>query len=269
MVIMAFRECYNGAPGPRSSRYRATCSMRVSIPPCARPGRPHYRASTKIAGDPADVEQLADILVNSTRPCVLLGTQVWTAARAPLLSNCCRQLNIPAYMNGAGAGHLCARRPASFPSDSRLRLRESRHHRNHRYAVRLQNGIRAEAPRRRNRGADRSRLSHRGQKPRHLAGIVGDAGAILSAATQAASGRIDNGARRRDGWLSELREQENKSAEAMRPRLLSDASPIHPLRLAHEINQFLTENTIFIGDGGDVVTFSPSWAASARTRPGS
>jgi acetolactate synthase-1/2/3 large subunit len=39
-------------------------------------------------------------------------------------------------------------------------------------------------------------------------------------------------------------------------RLLSDASPIHPLRLAHEINQFLTENTIFIGDGGDVVTFS-------------
>ena len=42
----------------------------------------------------------------------------------------------------------------------------------------------------------------------------------------------------------------------MRPRLLSDASPIHPLRLAHEINQFLTENSIFIGDGGDVVTFS-------------
>ena len=33
-------------------------------------------------------------------------------------------------------------------------------------------------------------------------------------------------------------------------------SPIHPLRLAHEINEFLTEDTIYIGDGGDVVTFS-------------
>jgi acetolactate synthase I/II/III large subunit len=87
-------------------------------------------------------------------------------------------------------------------------------------------------------------------------GIVGDAGAILSGVTQAASGRIDNGARRREEWLRELREQENKSVEAMRPRLFSDANPIHPLRLAHEINQFLTENSIFIGDGGDVVTFS-------------
>ena len=56
--------------------------------------------------------------------------------------------------------------------------------------------------------------------------------------------------------MAELREQERKAVEAQRPRLLSDASPIHPLRLAHEINQFLTEDSIFIGDGGDVVTFS-------------
>jgi len=34
--------------------------------------------------------------------------------------------------------------------------------------------------------------------------------------------------------------------------------PIHPLRLAKEINDFLTEDTIFIGDGGDVVTISAS-----------
>ena len=40
------------------------------------------------------------------------------------------------------------------------------------------------------------------------------------------------------------------------PRLLQDSAPIHPLRLAHEINEFLSENTVYIGDGGDVVTFS-------------
>jgi acetolactate synthase-1/2/3 large subunit len=87
-------------------------------------------------------------------------------------------------------------------------------------------------------------------------GLVGDAGAILTAVTQAASGRIDNGARRREAWLAELREQERKALEVQRPKLLSDATPIHPLRLAHEINQFLTPDSIFIGDGGDVVTFS-------------
>jgi acetolactate synthase-1/2/3 large subunit len=37
---------------------------------------------------------------------------------------------------------------------------------------------------------------------------------------------------------------------------MRDTAPIHPLRLAHEINQFLTEDSLFIGDGGDVVTFS-------------
>jgi acetolactate synthase-1/2/3 large subunit len=32
--------------------------------------------------------------------------------------------------------------------------------------------------------------------------------------------------------------------------------PIHPLRLAHEINEFLTEDSIYMGDAGDIVTFS-------------
>ncbi|GIR68273.1 MAG: hypothetical protein CM15mP73_0940 [Hyphomicrobiales bacterium] len=31
--------------------------------------------------------------------------------------------------------------------------------------------------------------------------------------------------------------------------------PIHPYRVAYEINEFLDDNTIFIGDGGDVVQY--------------
>ena len=34
------------------------------------------------------------------------------------------------------------------------------------------------------------------------------------------------------------------------------ASPIHPYRLAWEINEFLEDDTIYIGDGGDIVTIS-------------
>jgi len=40
------------------------------------------------------------------------------------------------------------------------------------------------------------------------------------------------------------------------PLFLSEAAPIHPYRVAWEINEFLTEDTIYIGDGGDVVTIS-------------
>jgi acetolactate synthase-1/2/3 large subunit len=87
-------------------------------------------------------------------------------------------------------------------------------------------------------------------------GIVGDAGLILSAAAQAASGRIDNAAARRKEWLEELRAVEIQAYDKRLPRQLSDASPIDPYRLVHEINEFLTEDSIYIGDGGDIVTFS-------------
>ena len=40
-----------------------------------------YRASTKSIGDPADIERLADILVNAERPAILFGQQVWAGAR--------------------------------------------------------------------------------------------------------------------------------------------------------------------------------------------
>src|SRR5882724_4502683 len=33
----------------------------------------------------------------------------------------------------------------------------------------------------------------------------------------------------------------------------SDASPIDPYRLVHEINEFLTEDSIYIGDGGQML----------------
>jgi len=40
------------------------------------------------------------------------------------------------------------------------------------------------------------------------------------------------------------------------PLFKSNDNPIHPYRLAYEINEFLTEDTIYIGDGGDIVTIS-------------
>src|SRR5262249_17455202 len=70
----------------------------------------------------------------------------------------------------------------------------------------------------------------------------------------------------RRAWLGHLRAAEQKALEKDLPLLNSDAVPIHPLRLAREINDFLTDESIFIGDGGDVVTFSAS--AIQTRRPG-
>ena len=80
MVSMAFREAVNGAPGPSYLEIpRDVLDAKVPLERARIPKPGAYRASTKSIGDPADIEKLADILVNSERPCALFGTQVWTS----------------------------------------------------------------------------------------------------------------------------------------------------------------------------------------------
>ena len=88
-------------------------------------------------------------------------------------------------------------------------------------------------------------------------GIAGDPGAVCKAVLQAASGRLKNDKRQaRKDWMKTLTEAEDAALVKLMPMFTSDQSPIHPYRVAYEINEFLTDDTIYIGDGGDVVTIS-------------
>lgn len=254
-VSMAFREAYAGAPGPvyleipRDVLDRTIPTASAKIPVAGR-----YRASTRSVGDPADVERLADMLVKAERPCVLLGTQVWSCRAAEAAGEFCRTLNIPAYMNGAARGSLPPGDPHHF-------------HQTRRYAFNHADVIVIVGTPFDFRMAYGNRLPRQAKvvqidldyrtvgKNRDVdLGLVGDVGVILRAVTQAASGRARNGSNERKPWLEELRAEEERALEARRAKLLSDATPVHPLRLAHEINEFLTDDTVYIGDGGDVVT---------------
>jgi acetolactate synthase-1/2/3 large subunit len=53
-----------------------------------------------------------------------------------------------------------------------------------------------------------------------------------------------------------LRGIEATKLEKLMPMFNTDQNPIHPYRLAWEINEFLGDDTIYIGDGGDIVTIS-------------
>ncbi|GIJ45437.1 acetolactate synthase [Virgisporangium aliadipatigenens] len=257
MVSMAFRECYNGAPGPSFLEIpRDVLDAEVALADCVIPQAGRYRASTRSAGDPAAVERLADLVVHARKPAVLLGTQVWTARATDDAIGFVRGLNVPAFMNGAARGTLPPGDPHHF-------------HQARRYAFNNADLIiivgtpfdfRMGYGRRLPAGATvvQIDMDYRtvGKNRDIDLGLVGDPGAILAAVTQAASGRLANGSAARKEWFDELRAEENAAVRKRLPRLLSDASPIHPLRLAHEINEFLTEDSVFIGDGGDVVTFS-------------
>ena len=99
------REANAGAPGPSFLEIpRDVLDARVPVSTARVPQAGHYRASTRSVGDPADIEKLADLLVNARKPAILLGSQVWTTRATDSAIELVRTLNVPAYMNGAGRG---------------------------------------------------------------------------------------------------------------------------------------------------------------------
>lgn len=258
MCSMAFREAFAGAPGPVYLEIgRDILDAKVPLADAVIPEAGHYRASTKSTGDPNDIDKLAEILINAERPCVLLGSQVWTARGAEAAQDFVKRLNIPAYMNGAARGTLPPGNPHHF-------------HQTRRYAFNNADVIVIVGTPFDFRMGYGKRLSQEATvvqidmdyrtvgKNRDVSlGLVGDPGAILTAVADAAEGgAAKSAAADREGWLQTLRDEEQKAKEARLPKLMREDAPVHPLRLAHEINEFLTENTMYIGDGGDVVTFS-------------
>ena len=255
-VAMAAREAFAGAFGPvyleipRDILDESVPEHTARIP---APGR--SRASTRSVGDLADVERLSEALRHAERPCVLLGQQVWTCRATGAARAFVEQLGIPAYLNGAARGTLPPSHPFLFqltrkdafaaadvvvvvgtPFDFRLRYGAS---------------LRAPTVAQIDMG-----FGTVGRNRDVEIGLVGDVGAILHLVAEAVGTVEDKARAARAEWVARLRDREASLVAARRPALENGAAPIHPYRLAHELDRFLTEDSIFVGDGGDVVTFA-------------
>lgn len=258
MISMAARECFNGAPGPSYLEIpRDVLDREIDVGKAVIPQSGHYRASIRSLGDPADIEKLADILVNSERPAILYGQQVWTVRGHEEAVALLRGLDIPGYFNGASRGLLPPGDPHHFdrtrsqafakadviiivgtPFDFRMG-----------YGKRISKDL----------TLVQIDMDYRtvGKNRDVDLGLVGHPGAILGAVLQAATGRIKNDKRQaRRQWMKELAAAEDAATHKLMPLFKSNNTPIHPYRVAYEINEFLADDTIYIGDGGDVVTIS-------------
>ncbi|MGF1445508.1 MAG: thiamine pyrophosphate-binding protein [Pikeienuella sp.] len=258
MISMAARECFAGAYGPAYLEIpRDILDAEIPLEKARLPEPGKYRASPRMIADPADIERLADILVAAERPAVLFGQQVWASGSAQEAIDFCRALDIPAYMNGAARGMLPPGDPHHFDRTRRLAFQEA--------DVLLIVGTPFDF-----RMGYGKRISDAltlvqldldyktvGKNRDIDLGLPGHPGANLTAVAAAASGRIDQGKRQlRQQWMEKLRAAEAVALEKLMPLFTSDRAPIHPYRLAWEINEFLGDDTIYIGDGGDVVTIS-------------
>jgi len=258
MIAMAARECYNGAYGPSYLEIpRDILDREIPVETAIIPEPGSYRASVKSIGDPAGIEKLADILVKAKRPAVLLGQQVWASQSHNEAISFIRSLDIPAYMNGASRGmlprgdkhHFDRTRSDAFKNADVILIVGTPFDFRMGYGKRISKDATLIQ-------IDQSYATVGKNRDISL-GLVGDPGSILAAVEQAASAHIDKGAQQdRQKWMEELRAIEATKLEKLMPMFTSDQSPIHPYRLAWEINEFLDEDTIYIGDGGDIVTIS-------------
>ena len=257
MISMAARECFSGAYGPSYLEIpRDVLDKEIPVETATVPKSGHYRASVKSIGDPDDIKKLGEILMNSKSPAMLVGSQVFMSRGHQAAIDLARSLNIALYMNGASRGILPPGDPHYFnrtrssafkkadvivivgtPFDFRMG-----------YGKRISN---------------EATLIHIDQDYRTVGknrdvtlGLAGDPGAILEAVHKEVASNKKNGSGKRKSWLDELRSEEIERTEKLMPMFKSEESPIHPYRLAWEINEFLTEDTIYIGDGGDIVTIS-------------
>jgi len=83
------------------------------------------------------------------------------------------------------------------------------------------------------------------------AALYGDLRASVAALAAAASGIPE-----RTRWLAHLRESEVAARARDAAMTQSDSSPVHPARLVAEVDRYADSDAIFVGDGGDFVSFA-------------
>ena len=261
MVSMAFRETRNGSYGPSFLEIpRDVLDTSVPLSKATLPQAGKYSASPKTLADPVDIQKAADMISKAERPCILLGQQVWTCQSNKEAVEFVRKMNVPAYLNGAARGTLPPGDPHHFHRTRRNAFTKS----DCIIIVGTPFDFRMGYGKRLNPNANviQIDMDYRtvGKNRDITIGLVGHIGRTLSAIADA--GTKTN----RDDWFKELRSGEESALEKLMPTFTTDKSPISPYRVAWELNQFLNEDTIYIGDGGDVVTISAQ--AVQPKRPG-
>lgn len=258
MVAMGCREAWGEVPGPVYLEIpRDLLDRSVARKDCVIPQAGHYRCSNRVMCAQEEIEKLADLLLHAEKPAVLFGSQVWNGRSHQEALELIRALDMPAYTNGAARGIFKNDEPLSFDRTRNKALAEA----DLVMVVGTPFDFRLSYGKTINPAAKVVQIDQNyaviGKNHDITLGLLGHAGTIFRAVIDVLSGRVGCGARsKRQAWVRELRQAEEKALEKLMPLFRSENSLINPYRVAYELNEFLGEDTIYIGDGGDVVTIS-------------
>jgi acetolactate synthase-1/2/3 large subunit len=243
-VAVAFRHALAPPCGPAYLELPADILFEEGEPDPA-PVAP--RRAPAVFGDPHELAVAVDLLSSVERPVLLAGSGIWWDDATDELAALAEKGHLPVFLQGSARG--------SLPPGHRLFFQHSRGTALEEADVVCVVGTPLDF-RLRYGGFGADKLIHVHGDPRELgrnrapdAAIVGDCAAVLRALADGvrspAGGRAD--------WLEQLRAAEAAWWHDHRAEIESDVSPIHHYRLGAELDRVLDEDTVVIGDGGDVV----------------
>ncbi len=250
-ISMAFREAMTGRRGPVFLEIPTdVLFQRVEESEVRFPER--YRPQGRKYPDPRLVREAAHLLAQAQRPMVMAGSQVYWDEAHEELRQLIEKLQAPVYLNAMGRGCIRQDHPLFFSRTRRLAMTQCD------VALivgtpldfRMAYGQRF-SPQCRVIQVD-SDPAELGRNRDFAVAIEGDAKATL----EALMAELGDRPLRHHDWLRALREEEEKIRAQRQEFENSDAVPIHPLRLCKEIAQFVDDNTIVVGDGGDIVNLA-------------
>jgi acetolactate synthase-1/2/3 large subunit len=193
--------------------------------------------------------QIFELLRNAKNPVLIAGTQVYWDSAHDALRDLTDQTNIPVFTNGGGRGTLPMNHPNCFKSARGKALRQAD-------VVlligtpldfRLKYGLEDWNPNTKliQIENDPAELNH--NRVADVA-LCTNSRLLLEALSEGLQGIQFT------DWLNQVREMEDKQNAKLEDWKNLNDKPINHFRMGSAINDFIDENTLVIGDGGDIVS---------------
>jgi len=209
-----------------------------------------YRPEGRVYPDPKVIKKAAEIIAKSERPVIMAGSAIYWSEAHDELRQFVEVAQAPVYLNAMGRGSINQEHPLFYNRSRRNALTKA----DAIVVIGTPLDFRLSYGKRFNPEAKTIQID---TDPTELARnrdidvpIESDAKAFLQAVTAELHGMKSD----HKDWLANLRTEEDKVRAAMEEWMTSDRTPIHPLRLCAEMANFVDDNTIVVGDGGDIVS---------------
>jgi acetolactate synthase-1/2/3 large subunit len=258
LMATAFRHAMSGRKGP--AFLDIPLDVQFNVAPSGTPVPRGSRTEARPFGDPDLVKDAVRLLRDAERPMVIAGSGVRWSNAHEALSELAHALKAPVFLNSLARGCLPPSHPYFFASSRKLALSRA----DVLLALgvdwdfRLGFGTKGLAPDATVIQVDVDAV-HIGRNRPVDVGIVGDPGRVIEQLVHAGVGATSEPA-----WTAEIRGEEERRTEEARAGMESDAVPIHPQRFAREIRDFLDQDAVVVGDGGDIVGISASIVQAGR-----